>query len=232
MFFRSFITFATIAATVHASAFNLPDDPLFAQIHGMSHKEYNKYIISKNQYNPHRKPTKPLRARAAAASPDCSSTKKCGSSSQFCNYLGFCKSCPNNGIQNAAGNGCDCLEGYEVVSRAGVSYCECANVVKGEPRIRASLKVVPTDVIGSLGTDGQCGVSPTCVSGYSSVPNAAGGTQCVCTYGASDGMGRCTTCKEVRSLSFSSDNSELFSGLPHYFSERSEHLYLRKRCFR
>merc|ERR1739841_179529 len=55
----------------------------------------------------------------------------------------------------------------------------CANVVKG-----------------SLGTDGKCGTKPTCVSGYSPAPNAAGGTQCVCTYGTTDGMGRCTTCRD------------------------------------
>ena len=131
MLFSSFITFATFAATVSASAFDLSDDPLFAQAHGMSHKEYKSFIYRKNQYNPHRSPSKPLRARQAAASPNCSATKKCGSKTEFCSHLGFCMACPNQGIQNAAGNGCECIEGYEVVSRSGVSYCECANTVKG-----------------------------------------------------------------------------------------------------
>lgn len=131
MLFSSFITFATLAATVSASAFDLPDDPLFAQAHGISHKQYKSYIYRKNQYNPHRSPSKALRARQAAASPNCSATKKCGSKTEFCNHLGFCTSCPAQGIQNAAGNDCSCIDGYEIVSRSGVSYCECTNTVKG-----------------------------------------------------------------------------------------------------
>ena len=86
--------------------------------------------------------------------------------------------------------------------------------------------------LGSLATGGQCGTNPTCVSGYSPAPNAAGGTQCVCTYGTADSMGRCTTCREVSLASTSKSKSKRNTGLPHHFAQWSQHLYLRKRSIR
>lgn len=71
---------------------------------------------------------------------------------------------------------------------------------------------------GSLAPGGQCGTNPTCVSGYSPALNSAGGTQCVCTYGTADSLGRCTTCREVQLPLIIESKSETDSGLPHHLT--------------